>query len=1293
MANATSTQLQELYVAYFGRAADPTGLDYWTVEGISTSKFAADMYAAAEFEDSFGSLSVEAQVNQIYKNLFDRDADVDGLTYWTQQINLGVLKVAEIANDLIYAAQNNAGSEDDLTALTNRTNAAIAYTAEVKSTAAGILAYQAKSSAADSFAAGVNFTEAKTYLAGIDKDTPHTDEGVTASVATIVANGDPATYTAPVVVVPDPTYTVSASASSIDEGSTLTTTLTTTNVDSGTKVHYELSGTGVTNNDFSSGSLTGSATVGSDGTVSISHTLDSDLATEGKEILEVAIYSDSGRETQIGETAYVTINDTSEAAVNAVLTTGLDTGSAFVGTAGNDTFSGLNTTLTAGDVMKGGDGTDTFSLTSDLAANTTLAGFTTESIETFSVTLLDGDTATAETLTVNMLNSAPTTINLQGTTTSTLSDRATFTNVAAGTNLSVANSTDLHSTVTYLLAARAGTADEATLTLDTVANTVAADTDINFTSGGTAATSINVLNVVTTGGASNIGDLTFGGATLNVTGDQNLTIDDDLAGTVDLIDASAFTGRLNIDVADDTTTPDATVSDVDSVDITVKSGTGADTIDLVNVGADNEILVESGAGNDVVTIGAVLANSSSTSAGDVLNGGEGTDTLTADVDLIDTAILTGANSTSLTGVSGFETLNLSGAMGGTDAVVLSRISSDLNRVNISSVTAGTGLTLTYGSGDSTLGLNVVAAVSAADTLTATASGSGTSDTLTITNMLTAGETGSATSAYDLNGFETVTFNTGSYATTAAQNVNTIDVGSNTLNITGANGLTTGGAITATTIDGSGATGAIVFGAAAASVTTITGGSGADTLTGDASSTIDGKAGNDTITGGANNDTLTGGTGNDTITTAAGVDTVDAGAGDDTVNVDNQLSAGDVIAGGEGTDTLAIDALATAATAASVSGFEILRYDTGALGAQSMANFTANAGFTTIDANVAGLITTTNATSTVTTLRSTTTGGSHTFSRLIDGSTDSITVEADTGTDNDATVFAAVTANDEETITLTSGSHTDEDLTVTDLAATDLTTLTLTGEGDVIITNAITNATSLATVNASGVTGATTVNAGVSTVDLTMTAGNGGATFTGGSGDDTLTGGTGVDVLTGGTGADTISAGAGADTTIDGGAGADTLTGGAGDDNFVMTVTEGVSATSIIDNTTGNAIAATIAMGAGDKIVFGNGVDQITDFTAGGTTDDINTLVAGAALATGIGVSNTDMVAGGADDIFFFSGAYNTSNNTFTVAADGTGVDTLITVIDQDVAEDMGDTNGHFILRGVDSDDLVAADFI
>jgi len=194
MANATSTQLQELYVAYFGRAADPTGLDYWTEKGISQADFAANMYAQPEFESAYGTSSTENQVNQIYQNLFDREADVTGLTYWTQEINLGNLQLAEIATHLIWAAQNNAGSSDDKTALTNRTSAAVAYTAKVKETTAAILAYTPADdgkAAGSTYSAGANITEAISYLSGIDKDTAHTDAGIASSVTTITTNETP----------------------------------------------------------------------------------------------------------------------------------------------------------------------------------------------------------------------------------------------------------------------------------------------------------------------------------------------------------------------------------------------------------------------------------------------------------------------------------------------------------------------------------------------------------------------------------------------------------------------------------------------------------------------------------------------------------------------------------------------------------------------------------------------------------------------------------------------------------------------------------------------------------------------------------------------------------------------------------------------------------------------------------------------------------------------------------------------------------------------------------------------
>jgi len=192
MANATSTELQELYIAYFGRAADPTGLDYWVEKGTTTSAFAASMHAQPEFKDVYGSLSTQAQVNQIYKNLFDRTADSAGLLYWTQEISLGNLELAEIAVHLIWAAKNNSGSESDKTALSNRTSAAIDYTAEVKSSAAAILAYGPENAGTEADAdwvSGDNITEAVNYLSGIDATTTHTAAGITASVNTIIANG------------------------------------------------------------------------------------------------------------------------------------------------------------------------------------------------------------------------------------------------------------------------------------------------------------------------------------------------------------------------------------------------------------------------------------------------------------------------------------------------------------------------------------------------------------------------------------------------------------------------------------------------------------------------------------------------------------------------------------------------------------------------------------------------------------------------------------------------------------------------------------------------------------------------------------------------------------------------------------------------------------------------------------------------------------------------------------------------------------------------------------------------
>ena len=179
--SATSTELQQLYIAYFSRPCDPAGLNYWSKEGISRSAFAANMYLQPEFNNVNGNLSIEAQVNQIYLNLFNREGDVDGLLYWSTQINNGSLQLASIANDLIWAAENNSGGSIDSTVLSYKTNAAIAYTAKIQTKTSLILDYQPQSTSP--WVTGSNLTEAKNYISGIGQYNTYTSSSIDSSVA------------------------------------------------------------------------------------------------------------------------------------------------------------------------------------------------------------------------------------------------------------------------------------------------------------------------------------------------------------------------------------------------------------------------------------------------------------------------------------------------------------------------------------------------------------------------------------------------------------------------------------------------------------------------------------------------------------------------------------------------------------------------------------------------------------------------------------------------------------------------------------------------------------------------------------------------------------------------------------------------------------------------------------------------------------------------------------------------------------------------------------------------------
>ena len=87
-----------------------------------------------------------------------------------------------------------------------------------------------------------------------------------------------------------PTYALTRSSASVNEGSSVTITLTTTNISNGTVVPYTITGTGITAADLGLGSLTGSFTVSSN-SASLIINIANDFTTEGTETFTVTLNS------------------------------------------------------------------------------------------------------------------------------------------------------------------------------------------------------------------------------------------------------------------------------------------------------------------------------------------------------------------------------------------------------------------------------------------------------------------------------------------------------------------------------------------------------------------------------------------------------------------------------------------------------------------------------------------------------------------------------------------------------------------------------------------------------------------------------------------------------------------------------------------------------------------------------------------------------------------------------------------------------------------------------------------
>jgi Ca2+-binding RTX toxin-like protein len=852
----------------------------------------------------------------------------------------------------------------------------------------------------------------------------------------------------------------------------------------------------------------------------------------------------------------------------------------------------------------------------------------------------------------------------------------TVSGIAAGADLASVNTA---SASVFQYATTTGAAESADLLLQnsTGAITIAGIETINITSVGTSANSTELTAANAT--------------TINIdptsAGSQALTLTRASTNVTTLIDATAFNANLTATLGvagtligglgNDTLTGAADVAAV------ISGGDGNDSIVAGAAGTAHSDSMSGGAGNDTFTFAAgFIAGNATAALNDSVDGGAGVNTL----------VLTAANAEGVvnasTTIDNIQALSLSTAGQSAATLQADKIDSSIATVTLVAGTAA-AYTVNFNAGASTLNLADAAAgnLSVAET-----GGTGTTDSLIISNTQTTGTDDSFGGTLSSAGFESLTIVTGAVAT-ATQAITTLTLNGETaastpttLTVSGANTLDISTILTTsntglTTVNASGLTGTAyldidevaagtngtfsitgsggndLLGSSGGTLgnfaTTITAGAGNDVIyTGNKTDSVQGGLGNDLIVGGGGNDVLKGNEGNDTITGSSAADFIDGGEGNDTIIVGSSLTVASTVDGGAGVNTLSISAaVSSPSVGARISNIQTLNLADNVI-EQDLSMFTATT-LTRIDSlvgdNDVAII---NAAPTLAELRSTDNSDSTglVFSFLTDTTSNALTYGAATDA---ASTVAVLAVNDVETLTIGQGALTElATVELTSLVAADLTTL-IVNYGNFVGTLADQSGSTAAdyftSLNAAANTG--TVNFSITDQDITgasltgsataansLTGGGGSDTITGGAAVDSLTGGAGNDVIVGGGGGDALLGGSGNDTitggalvdTITGGTGADVMTGGTGNDSFLYasTADTGLASTGLSFTTT--ALLDVLTVNAGDTITLA--VDTATDY------DDLMSLQSTGAISGSVTANYVQRVVGD----------YDANLGTFTV---------------------------------------------
>lgn len=122
---ANIAEIMELYTAYFNRAADKDGVDYWANE-VDTNGWTLDQVAQSfadqtEYTTLYSGMTNAEIVTAVYTNVLNRDADADGAAYWVAELDAETMNVQNLVQAVVAAAKEDVDGLGDADVIANKT--------------------------------------------------------------------------------------------------------------------------------------------------------------------------------------------------------------------------------------------------------------------------------------------------------------------------------------------------------------------------------------------------------------------------------------------------------------------------------------------------------------------------------------------------------------------------------------------------------------------------------------------------------------------------------------------------------------------------------------------------------------------------------------------------------------------------------------------------------------------------------------------------------------------------------------------------------------------------------------------------------------------------------------------------------------------------------------------------------------------------------------------------------------------------------------------------------------------